>query len=289
MKIVKFLIIILTVFLPALVNAKTLGTNETLTAGNGIYSDSGQYYLTMQTDGNLVLYGPSGAVWQSQTHGSGATRVVMQGDGNLVIYRPDNTPVWFTKTFHSSSFLAVQDDGNVVVYWPRPIWSTNTSDPANQQTNQSRFLAPGTSFSANQTVTVGQYMLVFQADGNMVLYKNGGTPIWATYTQGKGATAAFMQPDGNFVVYAGKTPLWQSNTAGNGDSQLVLQPDGNLVIYSPTAAWSTKFGLVTQPAPRGPGQGICVGQCPGPGNDNPFSPVGVQTGGLGFPTPGYPF
>ncbi|WP_081081012.1 curculin (mannose-binding) lectin [Burkholderia territorii] len=293
MRFVNALIVCMAILFPMFSSAKILGSNETLTAGNVVYSDNGQYHLAMQTDGNLVLYGPTGAVWQSQTSGSGGNRVVMQGDGNLVVYRADNKAVWSSKTSHPSAFLAVQDDGNVAIYWPRPVWSSNTSDPATQQSAESKYLASGSTISAGQTFTVAQYMLVFQADGNLVLYKNGGNPIWATYTQGKGATHAAMQADGNFVIYAGAAALWSTKTAGANGAQLVLQSDGNLVIYAPTAAWSTKFGLVTAPAPRsgnsGPGSGICVGTCPShPLNGNPFSPVGVGTTGLGFPTPGYP-
>ena len=294
MRFVTSLIVCLVALMPILSSAKILGSNETLSAGNVVYSDNGQYHLAMQTDGNLVVYGPTGAVWQSQTSGSGGNRAVMQGDGNLVIYRADNTAAWSSKTAHPGAFLAVQDDGNVVIYWPRPAWASNTSNPATQQSAESKYLASGSTMSAGQTVTVAQYMLVFQADGNLVLYKNGGNPIWSTGTQGKGATYAVMQSDGNFVIYAGSTALWSTKTNGANGAQLVLQSDGNLVIYAPTAAWSTKFGLVTAPTStstsnNGPGSGICVGVCPPhPLNGNPFSPVGVGTTGLGFPTPGYP-
>ena len=43
--------------------------------------------LAMQTDGNLVLYGPSGSRWASNTW-SPANKLVMQDDGNLVMYGP---------------------------------------------------------------------------------------------------------------------------------------------------------------------------------------------------------
>lgn len=162
MRFVKSLIVCLAALMPILSSAKILGSNETLAAGNVVYSDNGQYHLAMQTDGNLVVYGPAGAVWQSQTSGSGGNRAVMQGDGNLVVYRADNTAVWSSKTSRPGAFLAVQDDGNVVIYWPRPAWASNTSDPATQQSAESKYLASGSTMSAGQTVTVAQYMLVFQ-------------------------------------------------------------------------------------------------------------------------------
>jgi hypothetical protein len=45
-------------------------------------------WLTLQSDGNLVLYSRTGrALWSSGTGGKGASDLVMQNDGNLVLYR----------------------------------------------------------------------------------------------------------------------------------------------------------------------------------------------------------
>jgi hypothetical protein len=57
--------------------------------------------------------------------------------------------------------------------------------------------------TSNDYVFFGQYRLVMQGDGNLVLYNNG-SPVWATGTNGYvlGATyKAILQGDGNFVVY----------------------------------------------------------------------------------------
>ena len=45
---------------------------DTLNNGATLYSTNGAYHLTMQSDGNLVLYDASGALWQSGTSGDGA-------------------------------------------------------------------------------------------------------------------------------------------------------------------------------------------------------------------------
>ncbi|MCB0588037.1 MAG: hypothetical protein KDD06_22285, partial [Phaeodactylibacter sp.] len=50
-------------------------------------------------DGNLVLYGPSGAVWASGTN-SRCNRLAFQPDGNLVIYN-NYTAVWASSTADS--------------------------------------------------------------------------------------------------------------------------------------------------------------------------------------------
>jgi hypothetical protein len=103
--------------------------------------------------------------------------------------------------------------------------------------------------SANQKISVGgsiqscdgRFKLVLGGDGNLVLYQ-GNAALWASNTVGKGGADAFMQGDGNFVIYdpSGK-PVWSSGTAGNAGAGLTVQGDGNVVISSSggAALWST--------------------------------------------------
>jgi hypothetical protein len=112
--------------------------------GEKVSSPNGQYVLTMQTDGNLVLYkgncvgDPNCAVWNSKTYREqGQYYMAMQEDGNLVIYRgrpPARTDlhIWASQTYGpiGNYFLSVQDDGDLVIYRGTclhnnrgPIWS----------------------------------------------------------------------------------------------------------------------------------------------------------------------
>jgi hypothetical protein len=95
----------------------TLPAGQTLLPQQYLRSPDKRYGLLLQSDGNLVLYGPGYHVlWSSGTSGSGATRLVMQTDGNLVLYNV-NTPVWFTATGGSGpAHLTLQADGNLVTY-----------------------------------------------------------------------------------------------------------------------------------------------------------------------------
>lgn len=84
----------------------------------------------MQSDGNLVHYGPTGGLWASNTVGSGAVFAAFQPDGNLVLYRSDGAPVWSTGTsIYLCANMAIQNDGNVVIVNMdgAPVWATNTS------------------------------------------------------------------------------------------------------------------------------------------------------------------
>ncbi|MHB8792809.1 MAG: hypothetical protein ACYC6O_05670 [Thermoleophilia bacterium] len=100
----------------------------------------------------------------------------------------------------------------------------------------------------NQMITSinGEYLLILQSDGNMVLYEkvhheDGSVvldPAWATDTVGENAWYAVMQEDGNFVLCdMDGANLWQSETDGKPGSFLQLQNDGNLVINEISRAW----------------------------------------------------
>jgi hypothetical protein len=105
---------------------------EVLFPGQSISSANGRYTLVYQGDGNLVLYGPGGALWASNTNGQPVGVAIMQGDGNLVIYGPGGTVVWASNTDgNPGARLVVQDDGNVVIYRTdgTAAWATNTVQP----------------------------------------------------------------------------------------------------------------------------------------------------------------
>lgn len=95
-----------------------------------IWSQDGTHHLTMQSDGNFVLYGPTTAIWATNTNGSGATRATMQGDGNLVVSTSAGVVVWASGTNgNPCARLLVQNDGNMVIYSADDvaIWTTNTT------------------------------------------------------------------------------------------------------------------------------------------------------------------
>ena len=107
--------------------------DQTMAAGQGIVANDGRSWLTMQGDGNLVLYdkfsGRARAVWASNTAGHPGARAAMQGDGNLVVYAAGGQPLWASNTAgNPGAVLVMQDDANAVVYAPdgRPLWASNT-------------------------------------------------------------------------------------------------------------------------------------------------------------------
>jgi hypothetical protein len=81
--------------------------------------------------------------------------------------------------------------------------------------------------------TNGKYILVLQADGNLVAYESQGKALWSSDTMGSGATECVMQEDGNLLLNnAFGRVVWASHTAGYKNAKLMIQNDGNLVIYN---------------------------------------------------------
>ncbi|MFF4526357.1 mannose-binding protein [Streptomyces bluensis] len=56
-------------------------------------------------------------------------RMTMQGDGNLVVYNEDNDPIWAAGVFGENHKVRFQKDGNLVVYTAddRPVWASQTN------------------------------------------------------------------------------------------------------------------------------------------------------------------
>lgn len=106
-----------------------LPSGARLHRGESIWAPSGEFQLSCQNDGNLVLYRHGSPYWSSGTAGMEVRECVMQTDGNLVLYGYGRQPVWSSNTpGNPGAFLAVQDDGNVVIYRPVvPVWATGTN------------------------------------------------------------------------------------------------------------------------------------------------------------------
>ncbi len=84
--------------------------------------------------------------------------------------------------------------------------------------------------NSTSNIVAGNYELIMQADGNLVLYDGAGA-VWASNTNGQGGQYVIMQGDGNLVIYnAGGIAVWASNTAGNPGAFLALDNQGDLGI-----------------------------------------------------------
>ena len=220
----------------------SLGVGQSLTINQGIYSPDGRYATIMQSDGNLVTYGPGGVRWNTGTAGKGGVLVAFQGDGNVVMYTSSFKAVWASNSRSSrAGQLVTQNDGNFVAYnaSAQPLWSSYTG-PLSEPTfaipvGAPTAIGPGTQLTPGQAMfsSNGAYMAIMQGDGNFVIYSGGGA-VWSSGTSGHPGSSLAFQGDGNIVIYSPtRAALWATWSMGaSSPSALVMQGDGNLVELS---------------------------------------------------------
>lgn len=125
----------------------------------------------------------------------------------------------------------------------------NPNDQCGSSTHREAgfILYPDQFITALHSCTGPGFELIYQGDGNLVLYQVGlygqnTVARWASWTQGTCPGYVLFQGDGNFVIYdCSGAYVWASWTQGNPDAYIVLQGDGNLVIYNSgeQAIWDT--------------------------------------------------
>jgi len=211
-----------------------------LNKGQNLYNANGWYRLTMQHDGNLVIYNKANQpVWSSDTQGTSAHYAYFQADGNLVLY-----------------------DKATGVNQPAPNLPTGSGQIACENVESSKLYKGQSLYTTN-----GWSRLSMQADGNLVVYDKAGKALWSSNTAGTAAHYAYFQADGNLVIYDNATGVTQpapdlpkgtgeilcANTISsklfkgqslyskNGWFRMTMQADGNLQIISKSnvVVWSS--------------------------------------------------
>lgn len=97
------------------------------------------------------------------------------------------------------------------------------SSPSPFATGNLNLYAPGTAGSVLN--------LVFQNDGNLVLYRNG-VKLWATETVSMGASNMYLKTDGSIAVINSSTTLWTSAlTSTSGTWRLQFNSSSDSFYY----------------------------------------------------------
>ena len=225
---------------PSNSTATTLNSGETLHMDDYLLSPDAQSVLTLQRDGNVALYANFNLIWETGTQGMNTDRLTMQPDGNLVIYNQTGQALWSSNTQgNPGARLVTQTDGNLVIYSASgiPRWATTTLHNPDHLSYINPTLAPGLGNYARlypgQSIDTAdrRFHLTAQRDGNLVLYSSTQA-LWATGTNGRQTAFLALQSDGNLVLYdRSANPLWFSRTNGDRLMRLMVQQDGNLVLY----------------------------------------------------------
>lgn len=103
---------------------------QSLHPGQSLQPFDRRHRLTLQSDGNVVLYTSSSQpIWATNTWGIQPRNFTMQTDGNLVLYDAAGNARWHSNTWNNpGAFFRVQDDGNLVIY--RGSGRTEAADDA---------------------------------------------------------------------------------------------------------------------------------------------------------------
>ncbi|TCB95435.1 hypothetical protein E0H26_19780 [Micromonospora zingiberis] len=109
---------------------------------------------------------------------------------------------------------------------PQPTPSTKPP----KRTWQTRVVQATATLQLGQSWSTDRLKLVLAKEGNVILYDQGKA-VWQTGTKGQGGHHLVFQADGNLVLYSrSNATIWSSNTPGNDGAVLVLQADGNVTI-----------------------------------------------------------
>ena len=204
----------------------------------------GSYCYLLNNDGRIFIFdGLSGrAVWQAALHLTpdwGAS-LRLYADGGLVLIR-DGRPLWWavgvTGNFGQDPWMLWTSDmhANQTLYAGDVLRSSNGQYRLDMQSDCNLVLYTwefwrGRDFRSNVRLilnTVGPFnpiwatgtywkssecRMVFQGDGNLVVYDWQGQVMWASGTYAPGAILR-MQDDGNLVIYnQWGSPVWATDT-----------------------------------------------------------------------------
>jgi len=191
---------------------------EVLFANQQVWSADGRFNLVMQSDGNLVEYGPGGPLWSTMTTGTSGAWFVQQGDGNGVIYNGAGQAVWANGTMNAGAFLNVQNDANIVSYiGATPLYATNQHRTFGQLRPQS---APNPGVPGNCTWWAEEQIKSYMKRGAYPAW-NGNAYEWTNNASSTGWNVQTMPTSHAIVVFApGTQPAadrygWAASSLGH--------------------------------------------------------------------------
>lgn len=209
--------------------SNTFGSQHQVDAGDGRIGGDGAYQKPLNSSNSGTVYSVAGASGKTSGVGNHAAMFLALNElGSLVLdVNDDQLDVRY-----------LNDSGQVRDRFTLMKASDNGGGNPPPLGSQ---LLPGEQLNIGDSLisSNGAYRLVFQSDGNLVLYAANGTVIWASGTQGSGADRFVFQRDGNLVIYRGSEAIWSSASQGSSATALVLKDNGSLVLYDGTdVVWS---------------------------------------------------
>lgn len=195
-----------------------LKAGQSLQRGQNLISPNLHFKLTHQFDGNFNLYrkGTDTALWSTDTEGKDTRIFKMKEDGNLVLCTATDE-LWSSETCHKGGIIVrIQDDGNFVVYTDegKDVWGSKSYVGVIYRSDMSigEMSKPGTSL-----VSKNKHNKAMFTDDEKLVVSNSGIYVWQAISCGKGGQYLVFQNDGNLVIYDySSTEIWSPNIQNSG-------------------------------------------------------------------------
>lgn len=150
-------------------------------------------------------------------------------------------------------------------------------------------LKAGQKLTAGQSIRSadGRFELTMQRDGNLVEYDlKTNFAVWSSKSDNSGAAVAYMQQDGNLVLYktdpdtlcvAGKNDVWSTKTNGHAGAALTLQTNGELTVGNASGSPKGAFWQTDEPLYEVPGSlpALTTGDAPTTSDPTARAAVGL--------------
>ena len=190
--------------------------------------------LEWQSDGNLVIYAKADGLplWASSTGGSGYT-LDYQNGGNLVVYPAGTTTnfIWQSSTGAANygKLALVGKVLHVLDASGKSVWNSD-EDSHTYATLESQFCYDTSSTRTLLSNGFGD-RLVWQTDGNLVIYNASNVAQMATNTGGSGKYLC-NEEDGTLAVYSQSGATLWSKTSFDGDARYIKLGMNHLQLTS---------------------------------------------------------
>lgn len=236
-----------------------LPPTHSMSPGQYLCSPNQRFKLVLEADVSLVIYDGPERIWSAEN-----------GQPYTVTYKPvkavpNSFYIWYSlvlvdhtrnRCWVSKSstppegtleaggrraYLSLQDDGNLVAIDSMPLWTCVPTIPNTPGLADSIYFPSGENLVVGQRYSAGNAGLIFQTDGQLVLYSHSDQVLWTSSTFG--GARAVMQEDGDFVIYnSSNVKMWSSRTAGKAGAIGRLQSNGGFSIVYEKPIWA-RFGF----------------------------------------------
>jgi lambda family phage minor tail protein L len=259
----------------------TLSAGSSIFLEQQIVSANGWYIARVGPRGDFFIRDKSqqqslGFLWQTNTGGLGGYRLTMQTDGNLVLYTSGNAVVWQTNTANLGAPTSI----TYLNWLPDDIRAGRNGAFFHEVLGNADSYSAGTNRTANYTFNVGSRSITLQLSATCETIPSAEAPLYPSATRrwrqtsGSGAAATVVSSTGLWrlnetfsatittslgnpfrapVGYGTLTTVsavYQVNAATGFANRAVIQNDANLVLLTAGDVQVWQAGISQAGEPR---------------------------------------